>query len=176
MLHHNMELTSRRQYKQQSATVNSITPKLIWVPIVNDTHDSMLPTDQFLCSKLNRTIAILHKLHGYVNQLYNVNFLPHVGYSCSIWGMTGESILKPMSIGQYKTMKTLHNLHRNPSRELYKSLKSSSINSLKDYQNGIFLYKLLQGYTPYDLYQYSHRQDALASKVTRNTEKFHTIT
>ena len=113
-----------------------------------------------LCKKLSRTSGIFFKVRHYIPLhtlicLYNSLFSSFLNYGITVWGLTYDSYLKPLSILQKKILRCIHfQPFSAPSAPIFHSSKLLTLKDILFVSILTFVYKAINNLSPTCFHDY----------------------
>lgn len=128
-----------------------------YLGVLIDSHLNWKAHISFLSTKLSRTNGIISKLRHYVStktliNVYHALFNSHMQYGCQLWGLTENTVTKPIFILQKRALRLItFNGLQCPSSPLFSDLQILKVFDLVKCHNITFIHKYLNHRLPSDL-------------------------
>ena len=136
------------------------SPSIKYLGVLIDCHLNWKAHISSLSTKLARANGIISKLRHYVStktlvNIYYALFNSHLHYGCQLWGLSDNTISKPIFILQKKALRliTFNNLQC-PSSPLFSDLEILKVFDLVKCLNISFVHKFLNNRLPSDLLEF----------------------
>ena len=173
------------KFSDLSITIDgSIVKQVDNVKFLGLTIDSCItwkPHIDLLCSKVAKTIGILHKIKHFVPQnvlkiLYNSLIFSNLSYCNLVWGNTYNCYLNRIYILQKRAIRLITRSDFSIEiSDLFKSLNTLSVFNIHKHQLGVFMYKINNNMLPSKFTRLFKLNDTVHNYFTRNSSNYHVV-
>ena len=170
-------------YNDLSITIDgSVVKQVNNVKFLGLTIDSRLswkPHIDLLCSKVAKTIGILHKIkcivpNNVLKILYNSLILSNISYCNLVWGNTYSCYLNRLYILQKRAIRLITwSDYSSKVGKLFKDLNTLSVFDIYKHQLGSFMYKIYHSILPSKFCSLFNLNNNIHNHFTRHCNDYH---